>query len=473
MPGKMEMQFSFENKTAKQSKRQSSDAPLRILVMGDFSGNDAGKPSLAQRLPVMVDIDNVEHVFDGFQPKIKFELEGSEVEINFSSFEDLHPDQLYDHLDIFKVLKEQHDRLCDPYQFKDTLSELLGDTPLSGGVNKSSSESQTGDVVQRLLHKAITPHIVPDHGPQQTELINCSEQVIASLMQKLLHHPVFQDFERGWRSVEWLVDRVETGQEVSVHLLDIDKETLQKELLDPELVLEKSTLYQLLVEQPSALGATPWSLLIGDYRFSNEMTDAQLLAAMGALTSQVGGSFIAGAESNLVGCKDWLKKPYAEDWQPLESDFNQLWNAVKQSPMGEWVGLVAPGFMLRQPYGKRSDEIERFQFQEITDPRQQSQFLWANGAFACAQLLASDFLYDGWEMQPGNENQVEDLPLYTYLDAGDPEMVPCAQAYLGQNAINAIAAQGIMPLASVLSQNRAKCTVFQTISGSSLAPWRF
>lgn len=468
----MEMQFSFESKTAKQSKRQSSDAPMRILVMGDFSGNGASKLPLAQHLPVLVDIDNVDQVFAKFQPKIKFELEESEVELNFSSFEELHPDQLYDHLDIFKALKEQHDRLCDPYQFKDAVSELLGDTPLSGGVNKTSSEIQTGDVVQRLLHKAITPHIVPDHGPQQTELINCSEQVIASLMQKLLHHPVFQDFERGWRSVEWLVDRVETGQEVNIHLLDIDKETLQKELLDPELDLEKSTLYQLLVEQPSVIGSTPWSLLIGDYHFSNEMTDLQLLAAMGALTSQVGGTFIAGATSHLVGCNDWLKMPYAEDWQPLESEIKQLWSTLKQSPMGQWIGLVAPGFMLRQPYGKRSDEIERFQFQEITDPLQQSQFLWGNGAFACAQLLASDFLNDGWGMHPGNENQVEDLPLYTYLDAGDPQMVPCAQAYLGQNAISAIGAQGIMPLASVLNQNTAKCTTFQTISGSILAPWR-
>ncbi len=81
-------------------------------------------------------------------------------------------------------------------------------------------------------------------------------------------------------------------------------------------------------------------------------------------------------------------------------------------------------------------------------------------------------IHHSLSLHPGNENQVEDLPLYTYLDAGDPQMVPCAQAYLGQNAISAIVAQGIMPLASVLNQNTAKCTTFQTISGSVLAPWR-
>ena len=52
MPGRMEFEFSSRAPGA----RPVSTDPLRILVMGDFSGR--GPRDLAERRPLAVDVDN-------------------------------------------------------------------------------------------------------------------------------------------------------------------------------------------------------------------------------------------------------------------------------------------------------------------------------------------------------------------------------------------------------------------------------
>jgi len=84
--------------------RPTSEAPFRILLLGDFSGR-ANRGALAppSRKPVKIDRDN----FDQMMVNMGAELHlgagqhGPRVTLRFQELEDFHPDQIYEEVELF------------------------------------------------------------------------------------------------------------------------------------------------------------------------------------------------------------------------------------------------------------------------------------------------------------------------------------------------------------------------------------
>src|SRR6185369_10696905 len=91
-----------------------------------------------------------------------------------------------------------------------------------------------------------------------------------------------------------------------------------------------------------------------------------------------------------------------------------------------WVGLAMPRFLLRLPYGAKTDATERFAFEEMPDPPVHQLYLWGNPAIVCTLLLGEAFSRSGWDMRPGEVSQVDGLPAHVYKKDGEPELKPCA-----------------------------------------------
>ena len=110
--------------------------------------------------------------------------------------------------------------------------------------------------------------------------------------------------------------------------------------------------------------------------------------------------------------------------------------------------MTAPRFLLRLPYGPKTDAIEAFGFIEIPGVPAIEQCLWGNGAFLVALLFGQAFLDNGWDgIDPGFD--VFNLPCYMALVDGDKEMTPCAQGYLSDRIGDILHQLGIIPLLSV------------------------
>ena len=104
--------------------------------------------------------------------------------------------------------------------------------------------------------------------------------------------------------------------------------------------------------------------------------------------------------------------------------------------------------LLRLPYGKRARSNRGFAFEEFAGPPVHEQFLWGNAALATALLIGRAFTARGWDMEPGDEREIGDLPAYTFEQDGEPEMQACAERYLTESEINTLLEAGLIPLAS-------------------------
>jgi type VI secretion system protein ImpC len=267
-----------------------------------------------------------------------------------------------------------------------------------------------------------------------------------------------------------LVSGLETGESLSVHVLDVSREEIAGDLLAAGPDLERSALYRLLVEQGlGGVGGEPWSLLVCDLTFGPTVADARLLAALAALASAAGGPVLAGADPGLAGAAsaDQLAEP--ADWRDLEPEAGAAWAALRASPLARWVGLALPRLLLRLPYGRRGERVESFAFEEVADPSDREAFVWGNPAYGCALLIGRAFAASGWDFSPGDELDLGDLPAYTYDADGETRLLPCAEVLLSERAAEAILARGPMPFLSYRNRPAARLLRFQSLANPPTA----
>jgi type VI secretion system protein ImpC len=514
MPGRVGLEFQFTQPRRREAMRADEESPMRILVMGDLSGRGnrgaADAADLAKRAVVSVDVDNFDKVLSRFAPSLRLPLgnaAGPPMTIDFRQLEDFHPDRLYRDLSVFAALRQTRSLLQDPATFEATaaklqqgvtrtaepdkpsaapanagaaedqaatLERLLGRKPEPTGTAPKQSAAQPVDI-EGLIRHIVAPHIVPEASPFQAQYVASVDAAIGEQMRMLLHHPQFQALESAWRAIRWLIAELEIGDRLKLYLLDVTRDELRADMHSAGGNPENSALYRLLTQQREAVDGESWSLLVGNYTFTVQDNDIDLLAWLGAIASQAGGPFLAAADASVLGCRSVVDTPDPRDWPAIEGKAAQRWQALRQSAVAAWLGLALPRILLRLPYGKRSDAVEHFDFEELTPARDHEAYLWGNPAMACALLIGRTFLERGWEMEPGDERDVGDLPAHVYEHDGEKRLQACAEAYLSERAGEAMLARGLMPFLSLNHQNAARLLRFQSLAEPAQAlagPWR-
>ena len=281
----------------------------------------------------------------------------------------------------------------------------------------------------------------------------------------MLHHPDFQTVESLWRSVELLVRNLETGAKLEIVLLDVTAEEFAADLSRAD-SLDQTGLYRLLVEQPALDAAQgPFAAIVGNYTFEQTPPHAELLGRMAKLAYAARAPFLA-AVSN-----DYLKKPKPEDVHPLVTE---SWAKLRALPEAAYLGLVVPRFLLRLPYGKKTEPIDPFDFEEFSKREGLRSMPWGNGAFVATLLLAQTFQKQGLKsMKLGSILSVGDMPYHYFTDDdGDQVALPCTDRLMTEALAAHAAGQGLMALVSLKGRPEVRLAGFQSPAGKQLlGPW--
>lgn len=475
-------------------RSSESSAPFRILILGDFSGRAAGsRGKFEGRRLHQVDRDN----FDEVMVRLGVELalpDISPAPLRFADLDDFHPDGLFERADLFQKLRELRGRLANPSTYAEAAREL-GVGPTSEPVARKAAPAAAPDVVRMaqtagaslledaigatdvrsgseaparrtddlaaFVRRAVEPHLVSKADPKQAELVGVIDQAAGAQMRALLHLPKFQALEAAWRAIDLMVRRVETDASLKIFLWDVSKEELEENLASTQ-DLGGTQTYKVLA--PAAtFGGEPWALVIGNYTFGR--SDIDLLARLAQLAHAARAPFIVGGGLDLLGCKTAAELNDTRSWQDWSgAPEAAAWNALRRSDSGSYVGLVLPRFLLRLPYGKETDAVSQFNFEEMSGGPEHDEYLWGNSAFLCACLLAQAFAEDQWSMRPEENLEVDRLPLHVYKDQGEAVVKPCAETLLTEQAALRILDAGIMPLASLKDSDAVRLVRFQSIA---------
>ncbi len=476
--GRMRFDFSFKSG----SEREASDESLRIAILGDFGGSMAGVENQSSG-PLLVDCDNFDEVFAKIGVTLDLALKeerSSEIKLRFRRLEDLHPDQLLTRLDPLAKLTELRAKLFFPPSSDEAareLREVLKIDALPAEPSPATPTESTEALLSRLLGKPAAPqntatspgslanHLieqligsnVPSVHPQQLQLAGLAEAELSASLRAVLHATAFQALEATWRGLDFLVRN--TSQDIKLYIIDLPKIELARMLATEDLA--KSAIHQQLEKMRPGM-------VLGVYTFGPE--DNTLLERIARLAAACHTAFVGGASPHLVGCRSFGVQTDPDDWSKAHSDALDEFAALRRRPEAAHLGLAMPRFLLRQPYGKGSDAIETFPFEEMTTKPEHESYLWGNPAFLCGQWMADAFATQGLELEgPEAGSEVSGLPIHRFTTDGETQVKPCAEAWLSERAAATILSRGIMPVLSIRGRDAVQFLTLRAISDPPMA----
>lgn len=494
------LQFSFGLGPGPAPIRREPESPFVMAILGDFSGRASRglREPLADRRVYGVDCDNFDQVFARIQPKLRLATPGKpqeNLEISLGSMEDFHPDKLARLLPHIAALLEKRKRLLNPASFAaaaaelqtllsgassqapepssaapvstesdaDTMARLLGGSPRAKPVEKPRP---MGGALDRILKEAVSSSVVPGATPQQAALLSVLDIELPNYLRAVMHQPAFQALEAAWRGMDLLVRNFGGDENLKLRLIDISKEELLEDMLSNE-QLGSSAVWKII---ESAAQDNPWAVWLGLYTFGETAADLGALGRLTKIAAHAQAPFISGASPALVHCDSFGVHADQDDWkQPLSPDVRERWEAVRQLPGAQYSGLALPRFLLRLPYGKQTEPIDSFPFEELPANSAHETYLWGNSALLCGYLLASAFQANGWDMEDENSGEVGELPVHSFTQDGESNVKPCAEAWLTERAVQKILGQGLIPVLSIKGRDAVRVASLQSLAGAAFS----
>jgi hypothetical protein len=330
---------------------------------------------------------------------------------------------------------------------RDTLDEVMAklgvklQLPVGDKGEANLSFTSLDDFHPDQLHDRVEPVADAYDSDEKSELMN-----------SVLHHPDFQALESAWRGLAFLMSRSVKGSTVEFFLLDISLPELAADLKSSE-DLTAGGVYRLLIEKGvRGPQGEPWAALIGDFIFDLTGEHAELLGRLAKIANETNAPFLTTVDPKV------LDKSFAQD-----PDAAPAWQALRELPESALLGLAAPRFLLRLPYGENTQSIDKFSYEEVARPPDRSHYLWGNPAHLCGTLLAQALHKQGWGFKPGAVVDLRELPIHAYTVDGEEE-VTLAEAWLVRPQPEKLIKLGIMPFLCVRGEGTMQLVRFLSLA---------
>jgi type VI secretion system protein ImpC len=168
---------------------------------------------------------------------------------------------------------------------------------------------------------------------------------------------------------------------------------------------------------------------MGDYEFSKNPQDMELLSKMSQVASAAHAPFLTAASPKLFNLDSFSELGVPRDLSRVfESTEMVKWRSFRDSEDSRYVVLTLPHILMRLPYGPDTVSVDGMNFVEYVDGPNNSHFCWGNAAYALAERITNAFYQYGWTAAiRGVEGGglVEGLPAYTFKTTDGDVALKC------------------------------------------------
>jgi len=465
--------------------RVTGEEPYHILVVRDFAGTEHGALSGALASGVVdVSADTFDDVMAQAMPTVNYATNdplatGSvmvEVSLRFDSLKSFAPDELARRIPATKALLGLRERMVSRLRGEGSADELaqavtraassdqglawlvdaikpadvapaapteevdalLGQLDLGDDDTQKDAppaKSPIGSIVSAAAAQGAT---VPagEVSSLRRAMVEIDRRV-TTWLTTVLHTPAVRELESAWRSLAFLIARVEFRKGLRVALLhapaDKITERVVSQVIDP--------VFDEVADAPD--------LIAVDAQFGNSASDLETLDELAQHAASLPAVALVGVSSGFFGVK--------HSWQipTLPSIVNMLdqwqfakWKSLRGQPYARNLGVVFGRCLLRPPH-ERSDGTDLdFRYQEkcIAD----KDFVWASGPIAAACTIAQSVARTGWPaaMAGHVHGRVEGLHVVLAGKKGDKQFGP-TDAQFPQPKIEEIGMAGINVVAGL------------------------
>jgi len=409
----------------------TTDTPYHMLLVSDLAGSESGSLSGPLTAGVVdVNAGNFDDLMRQARPTVNYTtsdpLAGgnvmAEVKLSFDSVRAFEPQSIAQSLPATKPLMDIREKIVQRLRGK------LNDEQLARAIAAASANASLAGLADSVkwtpAPPAAAPNVVDDvlsqldlggegqddtsASPRKSVLGSIistaagtgaslpAEQVAAlrktlteidrrvgAWVSAVLHSPQVQPLEGAWRSLAFLVSKIEFRKGVRLSVLHAPKGDLTgrfvTKLIDP--VFDE--------------GADAPHVVVVDHAFGNTAKDFEVLDEFAQHGASLPAIVVAGVSAQFFGVKHAWQVPSLpaiinifDQWQFAK------WKSLREQPYARALGVVFGRCLLRQPFdlgGKDADELH-YHEERVAE----NDFCWANGSIAAACTIARSVAERGW-----------------------------------------------------------------------------
>jgi len=265
-------------------------------------------------------------------------------------------------------------------------------------------------------------------------LIADLDRRLSAQVNLLLHHPAVQQLESAWRGLKHLVDQVDFRENIRLEVMHASVDDLRRDAEDASDATQSGLYKHLYSRAFGVLGGKPYGVVCATFDVGPGAEDLQLMQRCAAVCAMAHVPFLANASPRMFGLGDFTELSRVRDLEAaFEGPQYARWSSFRDTEDARYVGLCAPRFLLRAPYGRRDSEISVKQFdfsEDVIDHH--DRYLWGPASLALTARIAESFARYRWcpnIIGPQGGGSVHGLPLHQYEQGGELKTrLPCETA---------------------------------------------
>lgn len=274
------------------------------------------------------------------------------------------------------------------------------------------------------------------------------DQKLSRQMDAILHAPLFRQLEASWRSLKFLVERIDFKENIVVNMLNITKDELLEDLTFSSEIIESGFYKHIYSSGYGQFGGHPIAAIIADYSFNASASDIKLLQYVSSIGAMAHTPFISAIAPEFLGLNCFTELSAVKDLQGMfASPFYNKWRNLRNHADARYLGLTLPRFILRTPYSMLEKPILSFHYNESVRTDHE-HYLWGNAAYLFATCLASSFAKYRWCPniigQTGG-GAVKNLLVHHYASLGHRRNKMASEVLITDQREFELAAAGLIP----------------------------
>jgi type VI secretion system protein ImpC len=316
---------------------------------------------------------------------------------------------------------------------------------------KSAVQNAVQTLAQIALEKSV---LISDDAIKSIDaMIAELDKKMSAQLNLIMHHEDFKALEGAWRGLHHLVNNTETDEMLKIKVFNISKKDLGKQIKKYKgTAWDQSPLFKKLYEDEFGMpGGQPFGAIVGDYQFDHSPPDVEILSGMAQIAAAAHAPFLTAAAPTLMNMDSWQQLADPRDLTKIfQTPDYAPWRSLRQSEDARYLGLTAPRFLARLPYGSKTSPVEDFDFEEDTEGANHGNYVWSNSAYALATNITRAFKLYGWCSQirgPESGGMIEGLPCHTFpTDDGGVDMKCPTEIAITDRREAELAKNGLIPL---------------------------
>jgi type VI secretion system protein ImpC len=257
----------------------------------------------------------------------------------------------------------------------------LGDDSASGAADGGGKQSDIGAAVSAAAGAGGS--IPPEEASKLRRLLGETDRRLSAWLTAVVTTPQYRALERSWRSLHWLIRRMEFRKGLRLNVLHARLGDLAERFVEH------------VIDPVFDEGYPAPQVAAFDYQFGSTARDYELLDEIAQHAASIPAVALAGVGAGFFGVKHAWQIPTLP---PVISLFDQWqfakWKTLRSQPYARNLGVVFGRLLLRPPFGR--DDERQFEFIYREPAVGERDFIWATGAVAGACTIAQSVAASGW-----------------------------------------------------------------------------